>query len=157
MSTNYIFVFAVGIGIVAGLRSMTAPAIVSWGVYLGALGLQGTRLEFMGSIVAVVIFSLFAVSELIVDKLPMTPKRTKGPPFVVRILMGALCGTCFYASVSQSMLIGAVLGVLGALIGTFAGYEIRRRVVSSLNIKDIFVALAEDLVAIGLACFLVFR
>jgi uncharacterized membrane protein len=71
--------------------------------------------------------------------------------------MGALCGACLFASVSQSLLIGAVLGAIGAVAGTFGGYEIRRRLVSSLNIKDIFVALLEDLIAIGLACFLVFR
>ena len=28
---NYVFVLALGIGIVAGLRSLTAPAIVAWG------------------------------------------------------------------------------------------------------------------------------
>lgn len=157
MNTNYIFAFAIGIGIVAGLRSMTAPAILSWGVYLGALGLQGTPVAFIGSTAAVAIFSLLAIGELVVDKLPKTPKRTTGPPLIARILMGALCGACFCASVSQSLFIGAALGVIGALIGTFAGYGIRRRLVSGLNIKDIFVALLEDLVAIGLACFLVFR
>lgn len=158
MSTNYIYAFALGIGFVAGLRSMTAPAIVSWGVYFGALGLQGTRLQFMGSIAAVAIFSLFAVAELIVDKLPMTPSRTKGPPFIARILMGALCGVCFCETLNQpSFITGTVLGALGAVIGTFGGYEIRRRLVSGLSIKDIFIAILEDLVAIGLAWFLVFR
>ena len=157
MNTNYIFAFAIGIGIVAGLRSMTAPAILSWAVYFGWLGLQGTPLSFMGSIAAVAIFSVFAIGELVVDKLPQTPKRTAGPPFIARILMGALCGACFCASVSQSLLIGAVLGAIGGVIGTFGGYEIRRRLVRSLNINDILLAIPEDLITIGLACFLVFR
>jgi hypothetical protein len=37
----------------------------------------------------------------------------------------------------------------------FVGYEIQRKLVTALNIKDILVALPEDLVTIGLACFFV--
>jgi uncharacterized membrane protein len=43
------------------------------------------------------------------------------------------------------------------VIGAFAGYEIRRRLVNKLRIKDIFVAICEDLIALALACFLVSR
>jgi uncharacterized membrane protein len=137
---------------------MTAPAVVSWAAHLGWLYLQGSPLAFMGSIAAVAFFSLFAIGELVVDKLPMTPKRTTAVPFVARILMGALCGVCLCEILNQPpFLTGAVLGAIGAVIGTFAGYEIRRRLVRSLNIKDIFVAIFEDLIAVGLACFLVFR
>jgi uncharacterized membrane protein len=157
MNTNYIFVFAIGIGIVAGLRSMTAPALVSWATYFGWLGLQGSPLAFMGSIAAVAIFSIFAIGELVADKLPRTPKRTALAPLLARILIGGLCGACLFASVSQPILIGVALGAIGGIIGAFAGYEIRRRIASALNIKDIFVAIAEDLLAVGLACLIVSR
>src|SRR5204862_4107459 len=50
-----------------------------------------------------------------------------------------------------------ILGAIGGVIGAFAGLEIRTRLVAALHIKDIFVALLEDLVAIGLACFFVTR
>ena len=46
---------------------------------------------------------------------------------------------------------------VGGIIGAFAGYEIRRRLVSGLNIKDIFIAALEDVVTIGLACLFVTR
>ena len=52
-------------------------------------------------------------------------------------------------------MIGALLGAVGGVIGAFAGYEIRRRLVSTLKIKDIFIALLEDMIAVGLACFIV--
>ena len=110
MNTNYIFVFAFGIGVVAGLRAMTAPAVVSWAAYLGWLSLQGSPLAFMGSIVAVAIFSLLAIGELIGDLLPRTPKRTAPAPLIARILMGGLCGACLCGSVNQSLVIGAGLG-----------------------------------------------
>jgi uncharacterized membrane protein len=50
---------------------------------------------------------------------------------------------------------GAILGAVGALIGTFGGYQLRTRLVSGLKVQDIFVAIPEDLVAIGLAYWLV--
>lgn len=157
MNTNYIFAFAVGIGIVAGLRSMTAPAVVSWAVHLGWLNLQGSSLAFIGSTVAVAIFSVAAIGELVADKLPKIPKRTAPVAFIARILMGGLCGACLCVAANQSLLIGAVLGAIGGLIGTFGGYEIRRRLVTSRGVKDIFIAIPEDLIAIGLAFFLVSR
>jgi uncharacterized membrane protein len=157
MNLNYLFAFAVGIGVVAGLRSLMAPAVVSWAAHLGWLKLHGSPLAFMGSTLAVAIFSLLAIGELIADKLPKTPKRTTPAPLFARILMGGLCGACLYASANQSLFVGALFGGIGGVIGAFGGYEIRRRLGNKLNVKDIFIALCEDLIAIGLACFLVSR
>src|SRR3954452_16399458 len=76
ISLNYVFVLALGIGIVAGLRSLTAPAVVALGAHLRWLNLHGSTLAFMGSTMAVAVFSAVAIGELIADKLPMTPNRT---------------------------------------------------------------------------------
>ena len=152
---NHVFVFALGIGVVAGLRSLTPPAVVAWAVHLGWLNLSTSLLAFMGSIIAVVIFSLLAVFELIADLLSSTPKRTAPAGLTARILMGGLCGACVCAASNQSFILGAILGALGGVIGAFAGYEVRRKLVAALNIKDIFIALLEDLLTIGLACFFV--
>ena len=157
MNLNYLFAFAVGIGVVAGLRSLMAPAVVSWAAHLGWLNLHGSPLAFMGSTLAAAIFSLLAIGELIADKLPRTPKRTAPAPLLARILIGGLCGACLYVSANHSLFIGALFGGVGAVIGAFGGYEIRRRLGNKLNVKDIFIALFEDLIAIGLACFLVSR
>ena len=146
-----------GLSVAAGLRSLTAPAVVSWAACFGLLNLHGSSLAFMGSIVAVTIFSVLALGELVGDVLPQTPKRTALLPLLARILMGGLCGACLCASADRSLLIGAILGGIGGVGGAFGGYEIRRRLVTKLNIKDIFIAIFEDLVAIGLACFLVSR
>jgi uncharacterized membrane protein len=144
-----------GIGVVAGLRSLTAPAAVSWAAWLGWLDLQGSPFSFMGSTVVVVILSFFAVAELVADKLPRTPSRTRPGSLIGRIVMGALCAGCLSTAAGQSIPVGAVLGGIGAVIGTFGGYEIRRRVVGGLKVKDLPVAIAEDLVAIGLALLIV--
>ena len=154
---SFIFVLALGVGFAAGLRSLTPPAVVAWAAHLGWLNLSDSPLAFMGSIITAFIFSLLALLELFLDLQPNTPKRTAPFPLGARILMGGLCGACLYAASNQPLVIGAILGAVGGVIGAFAGYEIRRRLVAALHFKDIFVALLEDLVAIGLACFFVSR
>jgi len=154
---NYIFAFALGLGFAAGLRSFTPPAVVAWAAHLGWLNLNNSPLAFMGAIITVVIFSILALFELFVDLQPSTPKRTALVPLGARILTGGLCGACLCTASHQPWIIGAILGGIGGVMGAFAGYEIRRRLVAALNIKDIFIALLEDLFTIGLACFFVSR
>jgi uncharacterized membrane protein len=139
------------IGFVAGLRSLTPPAAVSWGAYLGWLHLQGTPFGFMASGITVAIFSTLAVVELIADKLPQTPNRTKPGPLLARIIMGGLAGGCLSAAGGMSVLAGVAVGGLGGLVGAFVGYEVRRRLVTELGVKDRVIAVLEDLLAIGLA------
>jgi uncharacterized membrane protein len=156
MNANYAFALAVGIGIVAGLRSLTAPAVTSWAAHLGGLDLHGSPLAFMGSTAAVAMFSLLAIVEFVGDVLPKTPRRTAPGPLIARIIMGGLCGACLCASANRSLFAGAVLGGIGAVIGAFSGYEARKRLVNRLKVKDAAIAIPEDLVAIGLACVFVF-
>jgi uncharacterized membrane protein len=152
---NYVFGLALGIGIVAGLRSLTAPAVVAWGAHLGWLNLHGSPLAFIESTIAVAILSVLAIGELIADKLPMTPKRTAPAPLMARIITGGLCGACLCAATGQSLIAGGLLGGIGGIVGAFLGYGIRRRL--DLHFKDLGVALCEDVVAVGLALFLVSR
>jgi uncharacterized membrane protein len=155
MSATAVMILALGIGIVAGLRSLTAPAVVAWAAHLGCLNLQDSPLWFMGSTAAVAVFTLGAVVELVTDQLPKTPARTKAVPLTARILMGGLSGACVCAAAGQSLLVGAVLGAAGGVIGAFGGYQVRTRLVRALGVHDAFVAIPEDLVAIGLACLIV--
>ena len=152
---NYVFVL--GIGIVAGLSSLTAPAVVALAAYLGWLNLHDSALGFMSSTAVVAIFSLLAIGELVADKLPIIPKRTAPAPLLARIITGGLCGMCLCAADGKSLVAGALLGGTGGVIGAFAGYEIRRRLVNNLHIHDFVVAVCEDLLAIGLGFFLVSR
>jgi uncharacterized membrane protein len=146
---------ALAIGFVAGLRSLTAPAAVTWAACYGALDLHGTPLQFMGSRVSVAIFSLLALMEYVADLLPRTPRRTMPGPLITRIVLGGLSGASLTVASHQSAVIGALFGAVGALIGAYAGYEARRRLVSGLRVKDAYVAIPEDLVAILLAYLIV--
>ena len=70
----------------------------------------------MGSTGAVVIFTLLALLELGVDKLPWTPARTAPPGLISRIIFGGLSGACLAAGLA-SVAVGALLGVgVGCLV-----------------------------------------
>ncbi len=144
------------IGCVCGLRSMTAPAVVAWGAYLGWLHLQGSLLAFFAHKISLVIFSVFALAELIADKLPFIPARTQAGPLAVRIIFGALCGAALCVSAAAaSPMVGALLGAVGGVAGAFAGYTYRHRLAS--RVPDLVLALLEDLVAVGGGFFLISR
>lgn len=155
MDGSLVFALALGIGIVAGLRALTAPAAVSWAAHLGWLNLEGSSLAFMGSPVAVAIFTLAAFGEYVNDLLPRTSKRTAPGPLIARIVTGGLSGACLCVSGGRSPLAGAALGAVGGVLGAFLGYEARTRLVKSLEVRDALIAIPEDLIAIGLAYFLV--
>jgi len=155
MTLYLAFIAVFGIGFVAGLRALTAPAVVSWAAWLGYLHLGQTPLSFMGSIVAVSIFTVMATGEDIGDKLPKTPSRTDPPGLIGRILTGGLTGASLNASMGNSLLTGGILGAAGAVLGAFGGYHVRKRAVKSLGVKDIFVAFPEDLLAICLGIFFI--
>jgi len=144
------------IGLFAGLRSLTPPAAVAWAVHLGWLKLAGP-LSLIGSLPAVIVLSLLAITEFIIDKLPNTPSRTAPPGLIARIVTGGLTGACVSLGGGQSALVGAAFGLIGGIVGCFAGYQARVRLVRSLRQPDIYVALLEDLVAIGGSLFIVSR
>jgi uncharacterized membrane protein len=156
MDAIYLFA-AVGIGVVAGLRSLLPLAAVAWAVHLGWLNLDGSRLGFMGSNIALATFSLMALGELTADLFPNVPRRTAPAPLLARILSGGFCAACLCLSAHKSWPMGAVVGAIGAVIGAFSGYEIRRRLVLRFTIPDWPVALFEDLIAVTLAWLCVSR
>jgi uncharacterized membrane protein len=149
------FIFAFALGVVAGLRSMTAPAMVAWAARLGWLHLEGTPLSFLGSTWLTYLLTLFMLAELVGDKLPRTPPRTMVAPFLARILLGGLAGAALAVGSGSSLALGAVFGGLGGIAGTLGGYRARTGLVRSLGVRDYVVALAEDCVAVGGALLVV--
>jgi uncharacterized membrane protein len=149
-------VIAFLIGVAGGLRSLTAPAVVAWAAHLGWLNLSGTPVSFMGSTIAVAIFTVLAVGELIADKLPGTPSRTEPPGLIARIVLGGLSGATLSAAGNRSFELGAAFGGAGGIAGAFAGYQVRTYLVRTLKVPDLVIALAEDAVAIGGSLLLVY-
>jgi uncharacterized membrane protein len=141
-----IYLLALLIGIVAGLRAMTAPAAVAWGAWLGWLPLAGTWAGFVGHWIAVAIFTVLAIVELVTDQLPSTPSRKVPVQFGARIVMGALTGAVI-GTAGGIVVGGLAAGIIGAILGTLGGAEIRGRLAASFG-NDLPAALIEDAVAI---------
>jgi uncharacterized membrane protein len=157
MGSNLVLALALGIGVIAGLRALTAPATVSWAAHLGWIQLAGSHLSWMSSIITVAIFTLAAIGEIVNDKLPKTPPRTAPPSIVIRMVMGAFAAATLSAGTGGALWIGVLLGAIGALIGTFGGYYVRTGVVKALHSPDWPIALIEDAVAICGGLFLASR
>ncbi len=157
MNAGLTLLFAFGIGVVAGLRSLTAPAVVAWATFLGWIHLSGSLLAFMGSKWSVGIFTILALVELVADQLPSTPPRTGAMGLSARIVTGALTGAALAVAGGAALWMGAVFGAIGGVIGAFAGYHARVGLVRGLRVPDFAIALPEDAIAIGLALLLASR
>lgn len=102
-----------------------------------------------------ILFTLLALFELVNDKLPKTPPRTAAPGLIARILFGGLCGAALAVSAGANLWVAVIVAVIGALVGTFGGYNIRHALVKKAHVPDLGVALAEDVVAIAGSLFIV--
>jgi uncharacterized membrane protein len=71
--------------------------------------------------------------------------------------MGGWCGAALAIAGGQGWIIGVVLGIVGALVGTFGGYQARHQIVTGLKIKDLPIALIEDVIAVGGGLLIVSR
>lgn len=136
------------LGCVSGLRSLTAPAAVCWAAHFGWLHLAGTKFAFMDHPATMLIFTVLAVVELIADKLPKTPARTTPIGLTARLILGGLSGAAVAAGSGIIAYLGGAAGSIGALAGAFAGYVVRRKLVSRSHLPDFPVALTEDAIAI---------
>jgi uncharacterized membrane protein len=144
-----LLVFCLLLGCLTGLRSLTPPAAVCWAAHFGWLNFAGTKLAFVDRPVALVVLTILAVAELIADKLPKTPARTAPPGLIARVVLSCLCAVAIATNAGGNLLVPAIVGVGGALIGTFVGYKTRHALVLRAHIPDFAVAIVEDVIAVA--------
>lgn len=130
---------ALCLGFVSGLRTFTPVAAV----LLARGGIWG------------IVMSFPAVAEYVVDILPNTPSRTGPIGLLARSASGAFVGWTISTMHGGSALFGAVAGIAGALIGAYAGLAARLAAISRIGPYP--AAIAEDVIAIGLAALIVTR
>ena len=156
MAPTQVLLFAFLIGFFTGLRSLTPTAVTAWAAHLGWRK-ESSPLSWIGTLPAAAILTLFALVELVTDKLPKTPSRTAPPGLIARILLRGLSGACVASAGGEEIALGAVLGIVGTLAGTYGGYQARSRLVKALGTPDFVIALLEDLVTIGGSLWVVSR
>lgn len=126
------------IGLVVGLRTLTAPAVLLW-------------LRDRGGFWAILI-SVGAIVEYFGDVRPNAPARTGLTGLVPRILAGAFCGwqlAAMHAMPGSSTICAAVLGAIGAVGGAYGGLVLRKKAIDAIGLVP--SGLLEDAVAIALA------
>jgi uncharacterized membrane protein len=142
-----IVVLAFLIGIIAGLRALTAPTVVSWAAHLGWINLTDTPLSFLSSPITAGILTLLALGEIFNDKRPTTPSRLIPPQFITRVVTGGFSGAALGLS-HGSLVLGLIAGAIGAVAGTLAGAKCRGLLANAFG-KDLPAALIEDVIAVG--------
>jgi uncharacterized membrane protein len=147
------YLLAFFIGVVAGLRAMTAPAAVSWAARLGVLNLGGSWLAFLGYRFTPWFLTALALLELVTDQLPSTPSRKVPMQFFGRVVNGAICGLAVGISAGSSTG-GLLAGAFGAVVGTLAGSDARHRLALFFK-RDRPAAVLEDIVAIAAAVIII--
>jgi uncharacterized membrane protein len=157
MTHALVLLLALLIGVIAGLRALTAPAVVAWGAALGWIDVAGRWSSWVAHPITVTVLTILLVVELVTDQLPKTPSRKTPPQFTARLIMGAFAGavigSAFFHTFSA---LGA--GIVGAVLGTLGGAEARSRLAAANGGRDRPGAIIEDVVAVGggfLVAFLV--
>jgi uncharacterized membrane protein len=140
----------VGLGVLAGMRATSAPAIASHILSHRNSGhLAKSSLDFMQSDKVAIVMKVFVAGELIGDKLPQTPNRTKPIGVLSRCLSGSLAGASIYKASGRNAFRGAVLGSVAAFGSTFGSYLLRKNVVNKLKDFDPVIGAIEDALVIG--------
>ncbi len=133
------YLLAAAIGLVAGLRAFSPLAATRW------------PYANWTSWLAIA----FAIGEFVADKLPAIPPRTDIGSRVVRGVSGGSCAWSLAVPMGANGIIAVVLGVVGSVIGTQLGYAWRVEAAPSLKIPALAAGIIEDVVAIGVAFWLV--
>jgi uncharacterized membrane protein/uncharacterized protein (UPF0548 family) len=140
----------VGFGVLAGMRSLSAPAFLSRQLSQQPVDAPKGRVHALASERTSRVLTVLAVSELAADKLPWIPARISPPSLVARAVSGALAGAAV-AAPHRRMTVGrALLGAAAAVASSFAFYKLRQLATREWGIPNVVAGLMEDAVAIGL-------
>lgn len=146
-----IYLKAGGLGILAGMRSMAAPALTgSHFVSHPSPALARSPLRVLALPGTARVLQWLALGELGGDKLPKTPNRTDPGPLGARAVSGGLCGAAVFVAAGERAAAGAAVGALAAVGSSFAFYWLRRSLGQATKIPDFALAAAEDALAVGL-------
>jgi uncharacterized membrane protein len=153
MTFFLVLLLAALIGVVAGLRAVTAPAVLSWATVFDWINLDGTWAEWMAHPITVTVLTILAVAELVTDKLSRTPSRRTPMQFVTRLLIGGFAGAVLTTGAildptAWEIIAGVGAAWVGAVLGTLGGAEGRRSLVARNEGYDLPVALTEDAIAV---------
>ncbi|WP_148041384.1 DUF4126 family protein [Rufibacter immobilis] len=140
---------ALALGAIAGIRAMTAPALLSNHFHHSpTIFLEGTKLGYLQKSGVATGTKLLAVLEMLGDKIPNVPDRIKPIELLPRVVSGGLVGATLAEANGESRITGGLLGVVGALASSYVFFFLRTRLVKITGLPDATFALMEDALAL---------
>lgn len=140
----------ISLGILAGMRSMSAPAISSRMLNKHhSRALENTPLNFMQTANAANVLSVLSIGEFVGDKMPAAPNRIAPPALIGRCISGALAGAGIYKASGGAWYTGALLGGITAVASTFGSFYLRRNMVKHAHLIDPIIGSIEDAIVLG--------
>lgn len=140
----------VGLGALAGFRSMTAPALLSSNLLTyHPRALAGSPLRLLQKPLVAHGLKLLAAGEAVGDKLPQAPDRIDATPLLGRAAAGALVGATLYRINHDNQWRGALLGGLAAVAGTYLSFFLRKKATEESGLPGALVGGLEDLLTLG--------
>jgi uncharacterized membrane protein len=139
-----------GVGLLAGMRSASAPAITSHILsHHRSKKIARSPLSFMQSDGVANGLKIMSVAEFIGDKLPTAPNRIKPVVLFARCISGALAGAGILKASGGNAVVGALLGGTTAFASTFGSFFLRKSVVKNSGVIDPIIGAIEDALVIG--------
>lgn len=136
---------AIGLGAIAGVRSMSAPVLLNEELNkIDRKHLEKSPLRYLQAAPVAAGLKFLAASELAGDKLPQMPDRTNLPSLAVRTLSGALVGAALFTARRDSAATGALLGGLAALAATYGSFYLRAALHRYGKVPNATAGLMED-------------
>ena len=137
------------LGVIAGMRSMGAPALVSaYLVRTQSPALAESPLKWLGTPKVANALRGLALGEIVGDKLPMVPARIAPAPLTARAISGGGSAAALCLAEGKRVEIGAAIGVAAALASSFGFYYLRRWA-GQKGAPDPVLGAAEDALAYG--------
>ncbi|WP_276496987.1 DUF4126 family protein [Pontibacter litorisediminis] len=136
---------ALAMGALAGMRSLSAPALLSHVLLDQKNGaLANTPLRFLQNKYVANTLAGLAATELLGDKLPAAPDRTVVSSLLMRAASGAVVGAAVYGSRHRSLAEGAALGAAAAVAATYASFYLRKTLCEKTSLADPVIGALED-------------
>ena len=134
---------ASALGTVAGLRALTAPALLGYFA-------SNRENDSSGRRKISVVLGLLAAGEIVGDKLSSTPNRTDAPGLIARIISGAVVGGLVCLRGKKSVPAGIAISTVSAVAAAYAGQYVRQALAEKSGIPSAVFGAVEDAIAIGI-------
>ncbi|MBE7178801.1 MAG: DUF4126 domain-containing protein [Mucilaginibacter polytrichastri] len=149
MKTHQIFWKAVGMGAIAGARSLAAPALLIEHYLKHPSGKLGaSRLSFMQRPAPALLTRTLMFTEFAGDKLPTAPNRISPSALTGRALSGMLVGATVYLASGKKGAQGAIIGATSAVASTLLTFFGRKLLTKKTCCPDVVLGLAEDVLTV---------